>query len=538
MASLPSAAPPSPLRPERALLTPLWVGSLVLLVINDHLLKGAGVLPGVLTGKLSDFAGLIVAPVLLAALLRVRTREHLLACHVATGLVFAGIQLSIPFADLWSGLMGTIGFPWVITSDPTDLIALPMLLVSWRSLTPAMQRPALLGLQRTAVATLSLFGLWATVATSQEIDPSGEWYQDIEGEAYINNANEFDIALFVRELRSDIEIDCDEIAEQPGRLPDHAFGEAVHWVLPPRTNIGLAPTDELGSCRAFLVAGEGIPPVILFWQADELDRWWFPGQTFETASLHEQGVAVVFEDEGKPAKWVGGEQLRYTPTTTAPEVPQSCEMADASARIDWSTELPTWRALELQSKSYGVDGCFELELLDLGQDGELWTVYLCMPEAALPFVVGDHLRMNESGGEAGLTIELLNSQTNTPAIDDQGRYLLAVLLARGVASLNSLRAAIPGRAMAEVPSTTCPWLLDDGCATAELPIELQIATLDGTIGASEQPHVFIDDGSDPMSRELTVAYLRSRVLLDPICSDGADAAGLDLDFVVVTRPAP
>ena len=45
------------LRPSRALLHPLWLGSLALLVLNDHVLKGAGLLPGVLTGKLSDFAG-------------------------------------------------------------------------------------------------------------------------------------------------------------------------------------------------------------------------------------------------------------------------------------------------------------------------------------------------------------------------------------------------------------------------------------------------------------------------------------------------
>ena len=42
---------------ERALLHPLWVAALVLLVVNDHLLKGAGLVPGVVTGKLSDTQG-------------------------------------------------------------------------------------------------------------------------------------------------------------------------------------------------------------------------------------------------------------------------------------------------------------------------------------------------------------------------------------------------------------------------------------------------------------------------------------------------
>ncbi|MCZ7683483.1 MAG: hypothetical protein M5U28_33725 [Sandaracinaceae bacterium] len=55
-----------------ALRHPLWWASLALLVANDHWLKGADLLPGWLTGKLSDLAGLIVAPVLLSALLRAR----------------------------------------------------------------------------------------------------------------------------------------------------------------------------------------------------------------------------------------------------------------------------------------------------------------------------------------------------------------------------------------------------------------------------------------------------------------------------------
>ena len=82
------------LRPARALLHPLWLVSLGLLVLNDHVLKGASLLPAPLTGKLSDFAGLVVAPVLLAAVLRVKTMRGLVLAHLAVGLVFSAIQLS------------------------------------------------------------------------------------------------------------------------------------------------------------------------------------------------------------------------------------------------------------------------------------------------------------------------------------------------------------------------------------------------------------------------------------------------------------
>ena len=43
----------------RALASPAAIASLLLLLVNDHVLKQAW--PGVVTGKLSDFAGLVVA---------------------------------------------------------------------------------------------------------------------------------------------------------------------------------------------------------------------------------------------------------------------------------------------------------------------------------------------------------------------------------------------------------------------------------------------------------------------------------------------
>jgi len=82
------------LRPERALLHPAWIASLALLVANDHLFKGSGILPALVTGKLSDFAGMLVAPALLATLLRVRTTRGVLAAHIAVGFVFSLLEVS------------------------------------------------------------------------------------------------------------------------------------------------------------------------------------------------------------------------------------------------------------------------------------------------------------------------------------------------------------------------------------------------------------------------------------------------------------
>lgn len=168
------------LRPGRALLTPTWLAALALLGVNDHLLKGSGLLPGGLTGKLSDLAGMVVAPALLAALLGLRTRRGLLFCHVAVGAVFAAIKVSPAAADAWSWLMGLVGNAWSITVDPTDLIALPVLALGWRALLPAMRRPAprLAVTPRLAPRLAQLAAVCAgtslSIATSSPNPPPGE----------------------------------------------------------------------------------------------------------------------------------------------------------------------------------------------------------------------------------------------------------------------------------------------------------------------------------------------------------------------------
>src|SRR5262245_18604951 len=97
------------LQPERALTTFSWIAALVLLALNDHWLKHSGALPGWLTGKLSDFAGLYVAPVLLATLVRARTRGALALCHVAVGLGFSAINLDPGSAALCTRALSWVG---------------------------------------------------------------------------------------------------------------------------------------------------------------------------------------------------------------------------------------------------------------------------------------------------------------------------------------------------------------------------------------------------------------------------------------------
>lgn len=113
------------------LVHPAPLAAVGLLALNDHFLKGAGLLPGAITGKLSDFAGLFFFPLLLAALARllwraargrdIEDRRSLAAAvALATALGFSAVKLLPAVNELTARTWGRM------VMDPTDLIALPM----------------------------------------------------------------------------------------------------------------------------------------------------------------------------------------------------------------------------------------------------------------------------------------------------------------------------------------------------------------------------------------------------------------------------
>lgn len=113
----------------RGLVHPLPLTALAVLVTNDHVLKGAGLLPGWLTGKLSDVAGLFLFPLVLAALARrllprIDGRTLAAWCAVATAVGFALVKLSPAWNAAATALLGATA------PDPTDLVALPMVALS------------------------------------------------------------------------------------------------------------------------------------------------------------------------------------------------------------------------------------------------------------------------------------------------------------------------------------------------------------------------------------------------------------------------
>ncbi|MEV0234754.1 hypothetical protein [Nonomuraea sp. NPDC050786] len=104
----------------------MTVAGVFVLLVNDHLLKQAW--PGFVTGKLSDVAGLVVAPALVALLFR---RRADLAATVLTGVLFTLVKSTETGAELASHAWTLVAGPSRVLADPTDLLALPALALAW-----------------------------------------------------------------------------------------------------------------------------------------------------------------------------------------------------------------------------------------------------------------------------------------------------------------------------------------------------------------------------------------------------------------------
>ena len=114
--------------------TAWWVflGALALLVLNDFWFKSAGFVPTWVTGKLSDVAGLIVAPVTLALLLKRQLEWLYRAGFALIALIFAAVEVSPLCSEILLRALSLVGLSWSLWPDPTDLWALLVLPIAWQ----------------------------------------------------------------------------------------------------------------------------------------------------------------------------------------------------------------------------------------------------------------------------------------------------------------------------------------------------------------------------------------------------------------------
>jgi hypothetical protein len=146
-----------PRRASDRLLEAPFLLSLATLLANDFILKASH--PGLVTGKLSDVAGLFAFAVFCCALFP----RYTLAVHLASAVAF--IYWKSPYAQsLIESWNRYLPFHTGRTVDSSDLLALPILALSYSYLTRgAPPRPFRIGRRwKPAVAMLSAFAFVAT----------------------------------------------------------------------------------------------------------------------------------------------------------------------------------------------------------------------------------------------------------------------------------------------------------------------------------------------------------------------------------------
>ncbi|MEZ4299154.1 MAG: hypothetical protein R3B70_29665 [Polyangiaceae bacterium] len=272
---------------------PLFLFSLLLLLANDHLLKGAGVLPGAVTGKLSDFAGLLVAPVFVAALFGARTRGGRALAFAAPAAVFVAINVSGAAASALVAAAGLVGMKWRVWQDPTDLAALVMLVPAWR-----LSARGALGVGREAesgsagggrqgisagwVAERALIATTGIACMATSAVPGPGTYSTT---AYLINSELRPIDVRVRWV--DATLDCEGIMNgDPTRmLGANVFNLGITYRLNPQATLPLERVAALTAagkdptetgvtnmptgCEVVLIESDGMPTTMLWWGALE-----------------------------------------------------------------------------------------------------------------------------------------------------------------------------------------------------------------------------------------------------------------------------
>ncbi len=518
----------SNLQPARALLHPLWLTSLLVLAGNDHILKTAAFLPSALTGKLSDVAGLIVAPALFATVLCVRTGRGLALCHIAVAAVFTAIQLSASAANVWSAAMGGFGFPWLIVQDPTDLLTLPALGLSWRVLTPAMVHSAVSNVRRTAEVGAAGLGLVCCVATSPGPGPTEPFLEPggpnrfVFADVFVHNRADTDFVVRLRVLRPDVLVNCNELGGNPGRvLADDLFQATGSWALGPGDSVAVWDHEPgLRPCYAALVDGDGIGPVLLFWRDGQPPPRELFGDTLDTA---EGGVRLEVSPDGIGRLTSDTPNLVFARGDIAlPPDEGTCREQSDADRVAFSAGFSPDEVRQVLAMDDGPDGCVAMDLATAAQvaAGAPGSVaYLCVPVDLIPVTVGDWVRVDVSDG-------LVVTATDEAGTETVPRRALVAGPAPALGQVSDLEVSLR-------PDYGCEYAVHDACGTVSRPGRLQALRPEfgGAIELAPGERGNLP-GSDGSTLTIHALHALDRVVVDTTCALGRPGLGQDLELAV------
>jgi hypothetical protein len=516
-----------------------WWSALLLLIINDHLLKGSPWFPAALAGRLSDFAGLLMFPALAAGVLRVRTQRGLIAIHLFSAVLFSLVQL-LPETNAFIVTQArALGIPLASWPDPSDLMALPALLLSFaliagrssmnalaaRSWSPPRSR-----MMPTLVHASAVFiGLFSTVATVLEEPPrptdddDDEW-DSVFGTVFIQNQSDEERSINLYRLNESSSFDCDVIADDPAMLlQSGAFGLPEVWRLPAGTIMAASTGDESEYPCSFLkIDGPGLPPAILFWQNEWLTSRRVPGWSERAQQI--PGTVVIESNEDSTFRnYLSSDpKLVQLATPLSSEVATICQPTPPEEGLEWQVPSGS-KSWTLRQIAQGGDGCYSLELDEVGDElsPRHERAYLCVPAEFMSLKVDDVL---------------------TFRLQDSGRSLLVERADFGVVLELRRVAALPqisGIAMREAIIEACPFTLAPSCDAVVQNLAVEISDATGTIRTISRGDaaVQIQDGSPNLVMMRLLAAHRMAYSVSDCGLPGEEKDLRHFQFVVGRTPA-
>ncbi|HEX2879863.1 MAG TPA: hypothetical protein VHO25_10065 [Polyangiaceae bacterium] len=252
---------------------PVWWGALGLLLVNDHVLKRSvdpGTFAATVTGKLSDVAGLIVAPMLVGALAGrvVGTPRAVRYAFAGVVVLFCALKVSPWLAGTWVSAWELLGVAQQLTADPTDLLALPVAYLAYARMMsrcgrdmPRSDREGAAWMQRSAV----LLGGLGCLATSYDWD-------DAPIPPAVRNATEAQVSVAIQHYARNLPCGeaVDASAFSSGQATTLAPGEWVS-LLAAGTGTDGGGVDDL-LCGAALISASGLESVIVRWNLRGIAR--------------------------------------------------------------------------------------------------------------------------------------------------------------------------------------------------------------------------------------------------------------------------
>jgi len=174
-----------------------------------------------------------------------------------------------------------------VTVDPTDLLTLPALLISWHLLTRSATTPKPRSLPRPvsrAVFALSMLLCAANQPNCPDCGTENPWQVDAanadgdnfaggfyENTYVIGNTTADVLVLRVRELEK-ISVDCQQVAAQPTAiLSRKLFAPAKAWIVEPNRVLPLEAVGVAsGACRVYLIDAAGLPARVIVIDGDSV----------------------------------------------------------------------------------------------------------------------------------------------------------------------------------------------------------------------------------------------------------------------------